>query len=77
MVDQDPRAPPPKQEEGAAAHATYKGQVLALCMLQLQQCLKPSACTAAFLADAPDWEGRLRVYMRRPVEQAAHPNPNP
>ena len=30
MVDQDPRAPPPKQEEGAAAHATYKGQVLAL-----------------------------------------------
>ena len=30
MVDQDPKATPRKEEEPKAAHATYKGQVLAL-----------------------------------------------
>ena len=45
MVDQDPKATPPKQDEPKAAHATYKGQVLALTLTPTLTLTIPSTPT--------------------------------
>ena len=45
MVDQDPKATPPKQEEPKAAHSTYKGQVLALTLTPTLTLTIPSTLT--------------------------------